>query len=281
MNKLNSLIVVAVVAFFSMQLSAQIGYAQESAKQLSDSIALDFKIESATEKPTIELSLVNVSDKPITLVAGLISDSDKSDFCDWAKTAVGFIPIPPRKLPGVQRGESLNSRTLPQPQITLKPKQKLAITLANYDLNSCDLKFPYNGSFGMAAHLVVRRADGTYLDLKSAPHNYQITWLSKPAYVQVTDVFPSTNTAKIDAGTVEGVHINDVYCVARMFYLGKDLYRLTVQETQPHSSLVTISIVHNVRRDEYRDTFLKNADMRHRTFDYFVRTGELAYPFRD
>lgn len=194
---------------------------------------------STTGLHDVAVSVVNYSDKQVSLVANWTSNSHQGSYSDYLLRAIRFTSEPAIVPADCQTISAPRDRTLPQPLLTLEPRTSLVVRwrsgpdevrFLSAGRAPCDDPFfPVPGCFRVAAEVQLTLGDGSRVRLKS---NYAEVFANgadhppKSMILSIHRVDPGTRTVELDAGSSDRLAAGDAYVVRRK---GKPCFRLRVQ----------------------------------------------------
>ncbi len=210
---------------------------------------------------SVQVDLVNTTDRPILLTADWPYDAGKGDFRDYLEASVSIETYPP-----IERwlGQTMAPhRTAPQPRYELQAKSTLTLNwqagdrrLKNRVVRPLDVQnpqFPTDGLYSVHAVAVVRTPDGDVL-LRSNEQQVPIggsQQVPRHTVASVSYVNAEARTANLSLGTLHKISIGDRFLIATPNFLGDPNYgwRLTVASTNPTECTGTLTPADHRGRD--------------------------------
>jgi len=207
------------------------------------------KTGTSNDSYSVRADLINVTDRPITVVANWPSDREKGDFKDYFESALSIRTAP--EIMHWQRQVISDHRQLPQPTAVLQPKQTLTVRweasgrrLKNKLTRPLEVRNPYfpsDGRYKIRAQLQLRvvGSDKPIL-LRSNPRSVTIggkTHTPKFPLATVSSVSKASKSAIIDLGWLHAIKTNDQFLVRTGT---TDWWMLTVVETDDRWSTVAV-----------------------------------------
>lgn len=215
-----------------------------------EGLRLRLTVEKAKEQPGYDftLQLLNVSDKPVQLVAEYFYET-AAPFETYFRESIHFTSYP--EVQPSHFGSSGEERTTPQPTATIKPGGSLS---TGWRVNCCELGGSEEtnevlvllrpGLYLIRAHGNLRTADGRHVKLWSNEQPFSTDGSqSAPAASTATLKFIETdaNSGKpvleLDVGEEDGVAVGDLFD----FGDGKTSYwRLKVTQVEARASTAVV-----------------------------------------
>ncbi|HWB01778.1 MAG TPA: hypothetical protein VG796_02060 [Verrucomicrobiales bacterium] len=196
----------------------------------------------------MQIDLINVSEKPVTLRADWRHDEETGDLKDYVEAAAGIETMPAIAswLGQVMEGR----RSKPQPEAVLKTGESLTVKwktdgrrLKNRVSNPLTVQnpeFPVPGLYSIHAALAIPTDAGTVL-LRSNEQLFSAGGgdvLPKSTYGQLISVSSDPKSAVINLGSLQKVQQGDVFRIRTGYF---EFYRLTITATEPSWAAGTLA----------------------------------------